>query len=189
MYELAWHDDGVDDRALVDAVLAGNRDAFSIVVERESSAVFRVCLRILGRPRDAEDAAQETFVTAFRSLGSYRGEGSLRAWLMRIATRIAFRKVSQRRPTAPLEEVAEPTLADAGSDPARAAITAERDAGIRGAVNGLPQRYREVVALRFFGDMTLSEIADATGRPINTVKTHLRRGLEALRPAVEGHVR
>jgi DNA-directed RNA polymerase specialized sigma24 family protein len=61
MYDLAWHDEGVDDRALVDAVLAGDRDAFEIVVERESTAVFRVCLRILGRPRDAEDATQETF--------------------------------------------------------------------------------------------------------------------------------
>ena len=185
MWARTWHDEGVDDRALVDAVLDGDRDAFEIVVERESAAVFRVCLRILGRPRDAEDATQETLVSAFRSLGTYRGDGSLHAWLMRIATRHAFRKVSQRRPTAPLDEVGEPILADPGSDPARLALAAERNAGIRGAVSSLPERYREVVALRFFGEMTLSEIADVTGRPVNTVKTHLRRGLEALRPAVE----
>jgi RNA polymerase sigma-70 factor (ECF subfamily) len=98
--------------------------------------------------------------------------------------RQAFRRAAQRRPTAPLESVAEARLADAAADPARAALTGERDAALRDAVTHLPERYREVVALRFFADLSLHEIAETTGRPLNTVKTHLRRGLEALRPAV-----
>ena len=77
MERAAWHDAGVDDRALVDAVLAGDRDLFRVLVEREQVAVYRTCLRILGRPHDAEDAAQESLVMAYRSLGSYRGEGPL----------------------------------------------------------------------------------------------------------------
>jgi DNA-directed RNA polymerase specialized sigma24 family protein len=58
MQGLAWHDEGLDDRALIDAVLAGDRDAFKRVVELESAAVLRTCLRILGRLHDAEDATR-----------------------------------------------------------------------------------------------------------------------------------
>jgi RNA polymerase sigma-70 factor, ECF subfamily len=186
MESLAWHDGGVDDRALVDAVLAGDRDAFRQVVELETGAVLRTCLRVLGRLHDAEDATQETFVTAFRSLGTYRGDGALRAWLLRIATRLAVRRASRRPADAQIDDLPESRLAEAAADPARAALVAERDERLRRAVVGLPDRYRETVALRFFADLSLQEIADATDRPVNTVKTHLRRGLELLRSTVEG---
>jgi RNA polymerase sigma-70 factor (ECF subfamily) len=62
----------------------------------------------------------------------------------------------------------------------------ERAAGIRSAVSRLDEPYREVVALRFFGELSLDEIASQTGRPLGTVKTHLRRGLLRLRSAVDG---
>jgi RNA polymerase sigma-70 factor (ECF subfamily) len=186
MQSLAWHDEGVDDRALVDAVLAGDRDAFNRVVELESAAVLRTCLRVLGRLHDAEDATQETFVTAFRSLAGYRGEGPLRAWLLRIATRLAVRRATRRPQTAQIDDVPESRIADLDADPARAALAAERDARLRQAVLELPDRYREAVALRFFADLSLQEIAETTGRPVNTVKTHLRRALDMLRSTVEG---
>ena len=100
---------------------------------------------------------------------------------MRIATRQAFRRLAQRRPTADLDAVAEPVLADTSADPTRVVVTAERRSEIREAVAALPDPYRETVALRFFGELSLAEIAETTGRPLNTVKTHLRRGLERLR--------
>ena len=176
----AWHDEGVDDRALVDAVLAGERDRFRELVEREQVVVYRACLRILGRPHDAEDVAQESFVMAYRSLGSYRGEGPLGGWLLRIATRQAYRRLGQRRETAELHP--DLPLGAPGSDPLAAALAGERQRAVRLAVAALGEPYREVVALRFFGEMTLDEIAAVTRRPLNTVKTHLRRGLERLRP-------
>lgn len=186
MWPATWHDEGVDDRALVDAVLAGDRQAFGHLVERETRSVYRACLRILGRPHEAEDVTQETFVAAFRSIRTYRGEGSLRAWLLRIATRQAFRRLSQRRTTVELAEIPEPRLADASSEPTRIVIQAESQREVRDAVTALPEPYREVVALRFFADLSLAEVAEATGRPLNTVKTHLRRGLERLRPTFGG---
>jgi RNA polymerase sigma-70 factor, ECF subfamily len=170
----------VDDRALVDAVLAGDRDAFRLLVEREQRVVYRACLRILGRPHDAEDVAQEAFVMAYRSIATYRGEGPLGGWLLRIATRQAFRRLRQRRDTAELG--ADLVLRAAGADPLAAALADERQRAVRLAVAALGEPYREVVALRFFGEMSLDEIAATTRRPLNTVKTHLRRGLERLRP-------
>lgn len=170
----------MDDRGLVDAVLGGDRDAFRLLVEREEVAVYRVCLRILGRPHDAEDVAQESFVMAYRSLGTYRGDGSLGGWMMRIATRQAFRRLGQRREMGELPP--EIPTGSAAYDPLAVTLAGERQREVRLAVSALREPYREVVALRFFGELSLDEIASLTRRPLNTVKTHLRRGLERLRP-------
>lgn len=183
MAQVAWHDERVDDHALVRAVLDGDRDAFRHLVEREQVAVYRACLRILGRSHDAEDVAQESFLMAYRSLGSYRGEGALGGWLMRIATRQAFRRLGQRRD--PGELPAELPGGAAGADPVASVLAGERERTVRLAVAALGEPYREVVALRFFGELSLGEIASVTGRPLGTVKTHLRRGLERLRRLLE----
>jgi RNA polymerase sigma-70 factor (ECF subfamily) len=182
---VAWHDAPVDDRAAVDAVLGGDREAFRVIVDLAQGPVYRVCLRILGSASDAEDAAQETFVTAFRSLGSYRGDGPLQAWLVRIATRIAYRRRAARRTGDDLRGVDLPSTARA-DDPVAATLAGERQAAVRLAVAGLDDPYREVVALRYFGELSLDEVAVATGRPLNTIKTQLRRGLQRLAPALGG---
>jgi RNA polymerase sigma-70 factor, ECF subfamily len=178
----AWDDAGVDDRALVDAIRAGDREAFRMLVELETPTLYRICLRILGRSHEAEDVTQEAFVAAYRSRRSFRGDGPPRAWLARIATRLAFRRIAGRRPTVDIDAVKQQLAADAGVEPANAVIAAERREEVRRAVVALGEPYREVVALRFFGELSLAEVADATDRPVNTVKTHLRRGLERLRP-------
>ena len=191
-----------DDRAIVDAVLAGDREAYRRLVEREAPALVRACHRILGDHAEAEDAAQEAFVTAFRSLASWRGDGPFGAWLTRIGVRIALRQAGRRRtvtwrdphlaatadtPT-PADRAAERDAIAAApiTDPAILSLRAERATEIRTAVATLPEPYREVVALRFFGDASLDEIAHETGRPLGTVKTHLHRGLARLRASLEG---
>ena len=171
----------------MEAVLAGDRDAFRFLVERESAGTIRVCHRVLGDLHEAEDAAQEAFVTAFKSLAGWRGDGSFGAWLNRIAVRIALRRVERRREVAWIDPGNPAVAVDlpGGPDPATATIRAERAASVRAAVAGLNEPYRETVALRFFADLSLEEIAAQTGRPLGTVKTHLRRGLLRLRTAVD----
>lgn len=171
----------MDDRALVEAVIGGDRHAFDLLVERETAPVFRVCYRILGRLHDAEDATQESFVTAYRALATYRGDGPLGAWLARIATRQALRMAVRRREGAPMPDSVDGAAAPAASDPLAEALEAERHRQVRSAVAALPEPYREVVALRFFAELSLDEIARTTGRPLGTVKSHLHRGLARLR--------
>jgi RNA polymerase sigma-70 factor (ECF subfamily) len=187
----------------VAAVLAGDADAFRVLVERESRSIVRTCYRVLGDLHEAEDAAQEAFVTAYRALGTWRGEGPFGAWLARIATRIAVRRASRRRPVAWIDP--RPVAGDAGAgggrdvigeaalasalggapDPAQLAVRAERASAIRAAVAGLDEPYREVVMLRFFSELSLAEIAVQSDRPLGTVKTHLHRGLARLRRSLE----
>ena len=183
----------------MDSVLAGDREAFRELVERESAAVVRTCHRVLGNRHDAEDAAQETFVTAYRALGTWRGEGPFGAWLTRIAVRTAIRHAGRRGripqlnwseppaggPDAAGDPVARLVSDGDGADPAHIVLRAERSDRVRAAVAGLEEPYREVVALRFFGELSLAEIADASGRPVGTVKTHLHRGLLRLRNTLE----
>ena len=195
---------GPDERAVVAAVLAGDRDAFRRLVDRDGPAVVRACHRILGDLGEAEDAAQEAFVMAYRSLATWRGDGPFAAWLTRIAVRIALRAAGRRRTVAwrspaaaggsgtdapSLVELAverDSVRAGAWTDPAQLSIRAERATEIRAAVTALPEPYREVVALRFFADASLDDIARHTDRPLGTVKTHLHRGLARLRQQLEG---
>ena len=183
---------GIDEAAVVAAVLGGEREAFRLIVERELPAVVRTCARILSDASEAEDVAQEAFVTAYRSLASWRGEGPLGAWLSRIAVRLAFRRVSRRRvvtwtaPSDAIDDEGPLTRLPAGiaSDPEHSAVRNDQARQLRAAVAGLDEPYREVVALRFFADRSLDEIAELTGRPLGTVKTHLRRGLIRLRDGI-----
>ena len=168
-------------------MLGGDRDAFRILVDRESAAVIRACHRVLGDAHEAEDAAQEAFVIAFRSLAGWRGDGPFGAWLTRIAIRISLRRAQKRRevtwidPTHPDHPVDLP----GGQDPVAASLRTERAADVRAALARLDEPYRETIALRFFGDLSLDEIATQTGRPLGTVKTHLHRGLIRLRGVIE----
>ena len=204
-------------RRVVSAVLAGDRDAFAILVERELPGVIRVCYRVLGDRDDAEEAAQEAFVSAYRSLPAWRGDGPFGAWIARIAFHIAVRRAHMTRRLAwidpgTLNSAGDDPLgwADDGSqrqvarhlreasvdaapahDPAQIAVAVERATIVREALAALEEPYRETVALRYFAELTVPEIASACDRPQGTVKTHLHRGLLRLRDRLDaaGYVR
>ncbi len=186
----SWDRDA--DRALADAVLGGDRDAFRVLVEREATSVLAACQRILGDRAESEDAAQDAFLLAYRKLGAYRGDGPLGGWLMRIAIREARDRAIRRRPTAALEadtgtEPGSPAHAH-GADPGDVVVAGERRAQVRSAVERLPTHLRDAVRLRYLDGWSFEEIAAATGRPEPTVRTHVHRGLVRLRGIIDDEV-
>ena len=177
-----------DEQAIVDRVLAGDREAFRALVEREGPGVVRACHRVLADLHEAEDAAQEAFVTAYGALATWRRDGTFGAWLTRIAVGSRSAVPSAASPSRGSTPATRdrPSTSPGGVDPAAATLRAERDGAVRRALAGLDEPYRETVSLRFFGELSLNEIAEVTGRPLGTVKTHLHRGLVRLRTSLEG---
>ena len=177
-----------EDRGLVDATLAGDADAFRVLVERDSAPVIRVCSRILGDATEAQDVAQEAFVRAYQALATFRGDGAFRSWVTRIAARQAVARLATRPDVLRLDgrDGTEGWAATLKSkdDLEQGTLDEEWRQTIRAAVAALPIQQREVVALRFFRDLSLEEIAEITRSPIGTVKSRLHRGLAALRDRV-----
>ena len=177
-----------DDLALSRALVSGDVHAFEILIEQESAQVFRACYRVLGRLDEAEEATQEAFVLAYRALGTFRGDGHPAAWLMRIATREAWRRSAaqarRRTSSTPLDD-AVLSISNPRPDPSQQVIRNEDQQHVRAAVSRLQEPYREVVTLRYFGELSLVEIAAVTRRPLGTVKAQVHRGLERLRTLIE----
>lgn len=177
--------ESANDRDLIDATLAGDTNAFATLVERNSGPVIAACTRILGERADAEDMAQEAFLRAYQSLATYRGTGSFRAWVSRIAVRLAIARSIARRPVATIDgdDGREGLAATLRSDDdlVQASLDAELRSEIMAAIATLPDNQREAIALRFVRDLSIAEIASLTGQPLGTVKSHLHRGLAALR--------
>jgi RNA polymerase sigma-70 factor, ECF subfamily len=176
-----------EDRQLVDAVIAGDHEAFRTLVDREAHGVISTCQRILGDPTDAQDVAQDAFLQAYRMLATFRGDGPFGAWLRRIAIRIAVARVAARPEAIRLDaDALDPRAAAlaADDDPEADALQAEWRAALLETVKGLPEAQRRVIMLRFFGDRSLQEIAELTGQPIGTVKSRLHRGLAGLRDQI-----
>ena len=172
---------GGHDRQLVDAVLAGDTDAYRALVDRESPTVIGLCTAILGNPDDAQDVAQEAFVQAYRSLAGYRGDGTFGAWIGRIATRMAISRATAhnlRRTDQVADDLHAP---DEHSNPERQMVKLEHSQQLLQAINALPAEQRDVVKLRFFNDMPIERIAIATRSPVGTVKSRLHRALARLR--------
>ena len=171
------------DRALADAVISGDDEAFRVLVDREKANVIGLCRRVLRDPMEAEDVAQEAFIQAYRALPTFRGDGPFGAWLGRIAVRLAVARLKR-----PADLRADPTREEGWLiddtetiDPQMAMLDGERRAEVRQAISALPEHQRRIVAMRFYDDMSLDEISSATGSPLGTVKSRLHRALTALR--------
>ncbi|MGE3232709.1 MAG: RNA polymerase sigma factor [Thermoleophilia bacterium] len=164
------------DKDLVEAILRGSRDAADVLFARHWSSMWRAAYAILGRREDADDVAQRAVERAMRSLDSFHLDGSFRAWSRRIAVNQALDLVRRTRPSSPVpEQLAAPDVY--GEVLERHALAA--------AVARLEEDRRLVIVMRFWLDLTPSEIAEDLGIPPGTVSSRLSRALEDLRDLME----
>ena len=168
----------MDDEALLERARRGSRDAFSELVVRHQDGLYTMALRILGRPEDAADVVQETFLRAYDNLPRLRGD-SVRGWLYRVATNCSrdIQRRSIRKPTTPMEDEEGKIvdLPDPQLGPDATAEARERAAVLREAVLGLPADFRAAVVMRDVNDLSYEEIASALRVPLGTVKSRINR--------------
>jgi RNA polymerase sigma-70 factor, ECF subfamily len=181
--------DRSDEEALVTRARAGEATAFAEIVRRHQEPVYRAALAALGSPADAEEAAQDTFVVAFRRLDAFRGESSLRTWLLAIAWRKAltrrrrlyvWRKLiaspARDEPPEALEHVAA-----AGPGPDVHAATRELRGRLRLLIRALPSKLRDALLLAASGAYSYDEIAAMLDIPVGTVKWRVSEARRVLR--------
>lgn len=183
------------EQELVAAARGGQPDAYGELVRRHQAAVYNVAYRLVGERQQALDLAQETFVRAYRALGSFDAERPFGPWVNRIAANVALSWLQRRRvPTVPLAREradgdgdgrAEVPLPDYAAEPERVYLAGEAHERLRRAILALPAPYRAVIELRHFQDLAYEEIAAALGIPLSDVKSHLFRARRLLRERLE----
>jgi RNA polymerase sigma-70 factor (ECF subfamily) len=174
----------MDDESLIGQTLAGNRQAFRLVVLRYQRPLFRL-LGLLGfRGARAEDVAQETFLRAFKALATFDpSRGPFSTWLFAIARRVAIGEWQRARlEGASLAELIEP--ASLAPDPAHSTLLSERARRIERALLALPEQLRSTFFFSQIKELTLEEVAELEGCAVGTVKSRIFRAREQLRLAL-----
>ena len=174
--------EALSDAELVQHTLAGDQDAFATLVERYKDAVQNLAYRMLSNVTEAEDVTQEVFVRAYTQLATYKPAHKFSTWLLSIASHLAIDQLRRRRFLAlPLEDV--PFLewvADLGAGPEQSALEVEQQDEIQVYLRRLPSKYRAVIVLRYWYDLSYDEISAALNLTPALVKARLHRARELL---------
>ncbi len=178
--------------ALVQRAQAGDPAALSALVQSQQTYVYSIAMSLMHNPADAADMTQEAFVRLLRSLGTYRAETKFTTWLYRLVTNICLDGLRRRgRPVESLDDSGSPgdeaqsageRLADNDrwTQPEQELALRESATEVRQALAELPPAQRLALTLHYFEDMRYEDIAETMHLPLNTVKSHIRRGKERL---------
>lgn len=178
----------MEEAKLVRQAQRGDESAFEQLVLRHQKRVYNYCLRMTGNPEDAMDLSQESFLRAYRALGSFKGDSSFSTWLYRLTANccVDFLRKQKRRRTLSLTMVdgdGEETvldLEDPGETPQRAAERSEMQQAIRMALNRLSDDHRSILTLREINGLSYGEIAESLGISEGTVKSRISRARNEL---------
>ena len=194
--------DAAGESLLLSRLRAGEDAAFDELVRLASGRMLAAARRMLGREEDAQDAVQEAFLSAFKSLDRFDGRSQLTTWLHRITVNACLMKLrSQRRRGGPERSIEEllPTFLQDGHQTRNTPVwkpsaTTGIEPGevrerVRAGINELPEQYRVVLVLRDIEELSTEETAAALDMTANAVKTRLHRARQALRALLEPHFR
>jgi RNA polymerase sigma-70 factor (ECF subfamily) len=172
----------LDESELVSRARRGEAHAYEELVRAHQGIALRTAYVLAGNAADAEEAAQDAFVKAYRALWRFRPGASFRPWLLRIVANEARnrRRSAGRRTALVLRAMSEPS-GEAAPSPEAKLLAGERRNELVAALNRLPEHDREALACRYFLDLSEAETAAALGVRPGTVKSRLSRALERLR--------
>ena len=172
----------LEEAELVERAKRGDADAYEHIVHAYQGLAFRTAYLLAGNAADAEEAAQDAFVKAWRALGRFRSGEPLRPWLLRIvANEARNRRRSSGRRERLAVRAAHESSGDAAPSPEAAVLAADQRAHLLAAVDLLPDDQRDVITYRYFLELSEEETATALGIRRGTVKSRTARALERLR--------
>ncbi|HSE88464.1 MAG TPA: sigma-70 family RNA polymerase sigma factor [Candidatus Binatia bacterium] len=175
--------EGIGDAECVKRVQRGDTDFFEVLVRRHQKAIFNLVYRLLGDYDEAAEAAQEVFLSAYKSIGQFRGEANFSTWLYRIGLnhastrRKSLNSMHQRH--IPLDNTE--VIADSAVDPAKNVEYKEIQQRVQQALNSLDPEDARIILLRDLQDVTYEEVAEMLDIPVGTVKSRLHRARQALK--------
>ena len=169
---------------LISRARGGDRDAFGELVEQYRDNVYRLAYRMCGNAYDADEAAQEAFVAAWRALPNFRGDAKFSTWLYRLTTNAAIdvMRREKRHQTVGDGEMIE--VADDADSPQETVERTEQQEAVQKALATLSEEYREVLLLRYMEELDYAEIAEVLQLPSGTVKSRINRAKAALKTAL-----
>ena len=173
---------------IVQRVLQGDVNAFEKLVLEYEKAVYGITQRMTGNAEDAADMTQETFIKAYNSLSSFRGDSKFSVWLYRIATNVCldFLRSRSRKPTVSLSvedddgEEVELDIADESQSPERLLERGLTRDAVRRGLDALSPEYRQILLLREIQGLSYEEIADVLTLEVGTVKSRIFRARKRL---------
>ena len=184
---------GDPDVVLIDRTLAGDDQAFETLVKQHESRVYRTALGIVGKPEDAEEALQDTFMKAYQHLKEFRRDSRFTTWLTRIAINAALNKLRGQRETTSLDDEGElnaefmPQHCEPWQEnPERSYAKEEIRRIVQEAIQSLPAEYRAVLVLRDISELDTVETAEALGLSIAATKSRLLRARLMVREKLAG---
>jgi RNA polymerase sigma-70 factor, ECF subfamily len=176
----------LDERELVARAQRGDADAYEELVRAYQGIAFRTAYLLAGSAADAEEAAQDGFVKAYRALWRFRAGAPFKPWLLRIvANEARNRRRSAGRRTALALRAAQVPSGEAAPSPEAALLDSERRGQLLAALDRLSESDRDAIACRYFLDLSETETAAALGVRRGTVKSRLSRALDRLRAELE----
>lgn len=181
----------VSDDILISKALDGSQRSWERLVRRHETMVYNYCVRMTRDSGDASDLLQEVFLSVYRHLPSYRGQGQFKGWMMRIAVNktMDLLRLRQRSPRLSTDEVASEAVlewqAPDHHNPDQVYEQNTDNRRIHTLLHSLPPEQRLVVELKFFQHCTFEEIAFQTTTPVNTVKSRLYASLQKLKDTME----
>ena len=183
------------DAAAVAQVLAGDRDAFRLLVERHTRSIFNLAYRVTGNMTDADEVVQETFCRAYTKLTTFQFQSSVKTWLCRIAVNCALDMMAKRKfeaamPRVQSEDGAEVEI-DFASDrpsPERLTLSAEAQEAMQRAIKSLTDMERTAFVMRHFEGCSSEEISVALNQSVTAAKNTVFRAVQKLRRALAPYV-
>ncbi len=180
-----------DDARLISESLSGRSAAFGILVRRYQDRLYNTVYRLLGNSEDAQDVVQESFISAYQSLDSFKGDAKFFTWLYRIAMNAAISLKRKKKATVSLETGSKHDLAidpldqSLDNQPGDAMERQEEEDRLQAALDKLSPEHKSVIVLKDIEDMKYEEIAEVLEVPIGTIRSRLHRARLELRDLLE----